>query len=434
MTTHITLLILGLIFLILMSAFFSSSETAIMAVNRYRLKHLAKVSKGARRVQALLDRPDRLFGVILLGNTFASIAASTIATLLAVDLLGEKIGVLVAPVLLTLLLLIFGEVSPKTVAAIYPEKVAFPTSFFLQILLRLIYPLIWLVNAASNGLLRLFGISLTQTDNEGISREELRTVVHEATGRIPSKHRIMLLSILDLEKVTVDDIMIPRHEVNGIDLSNEWDAIIGQLANTQHTFLPVYEQDLNNIVGVIHAKKALHLMAEEEPNLQKLREALDEPFFVPQGTTLTKQLINFQQNKLRFALVVDEYGDILGLITLEDILEEIVGEFTTNMSAAYTSILPQEDGSFLVDGGTTIRECNRVLDWQLPVDGPKTVSGLIVEHLQMIPEVGTCCLIHNIPFEIVQVQENRIKTVKIMPPIHKTKHETEPEKESEKIE
>lgn len=414
------LIILGI--LICFLAFFSMAEAGILSVNRYRLKHLAKVSKGAKRVADLLDRPDRLFGVILMGNTFITISASSIGTLIGVDFFGEKMGVIIADIILTFILLIFAEVSPKTWATLYPEKAAFPTSLLLQFFLKLFYPVVWIVNAVSNGFLRLCGVSLSNVGQEqGITREELRTVVHEATGRIPSKHRKMLLSILDLEKVTVDDIMVPRNDVTGLDLENDWDAIIGQLANTQHTFLPVYEGDLNNLIGVLHAKKALHLLIDEDFTEEKLRNALSQAFFIPTGTSLTKQLINFQHSKERFALVVDEYGDIIGLITLEDILEEIVGEFTTDMSEAYMAILAQEDGSYLVEGSITIREFNRIVDWRFPQSDAKTMNGLVIEHLQTIPEEGTCCLLGNIPVEVVHVQDNRIKTIKVFPPIERNK-------------
>lgn len=414
------ILTLIIILLIALSAFFSSCETGMISVNRYRLKHLAKVSNAARRVQSLLDRPDRLLGVILLCNTFVNSAASSILTVLSVDLLGEKAGAIIASLVITILLLIFGEVSPKTLAVLYPEKVAYPFSFVLKYLLKLLYPLVWVINTLSNGLLRLFGVSVNKAEiQQGITTEELRTVVHEAAGRIPSKHRLMLLSILDLEKVAVDDIMIPRSEVVGLDLENDWDAVLDQLANTQHTFLPVYRDDLNNIIGVIHAKKALHLVADQDLDEEKLERALDKPFYIPLGTTLTKQLINFQKNKERFALIVDEYGDIQGLVTLEDILEEIVGEFTTNVSEAYSSVVAQEEGAYLVEGSTTIREFNRQLPWKLSSEGPKTISGLVIDYLEMIPEVGTCCLIDNIPMEVVNVQDNRIKTIKVLPPITK---------------
>jgi len=412
----LTLLLAGLFLLVAFSAFFSACETGIMSLNRYRLQHLTKFSQGAQRVQKLLERPDRLLGVILLGNTFANISASALGTLIAVQLWGE-IGVVISSVIMTLLLLILAEVSPKTLAALYPEKVAFPLSWPLQFLLMLLSPFVWIINHFSNGLLRLCRVPLTQSTDQGITREELRTVVHEAAGRIPSKHRKMLLSILDLEKVTVDDIMIPRNAVIGIDLDQDWDATLGQLANTQHTFLPVYEQDLNNVIGVLHVKRILHLIVDAHFDEASLREALDDPFFIPEGTSLTKQLFNFQKNKERFALVVDEYGDLLGLITLEDILEEIVGEFTTDMAATYTAILAQEEGSYLVEGSTLIREFNRMAPWKLPSEGPKTINGLVTEALQMIPQVGTCCLINHIPIEVVQVQDNRIKSVKIFPPL-----------------
>lgn len=417
MTTYFLFSLFTLLFLVVLSALFSSTETAMMAINRYRLKHKAKTSKSARRVHTLLKRPDRLLGVILLGNTFVNIYFSAIGTMVAVDLFGEKWGLLIAPITLTLTLLIFGETAPKTLAALYPEKVAFPVSALLVALLKILYPLVWVINSLANGILKCCGVSCVPADNHGISQEELRTVVLEATNRITSQHRLMLLSILDLEKIAVEDLMIPRNEVIGIDLNKDWSAIMTQLESTQHTFLPVYRQDLNELLGIIHSKRILHLMAEGMLNEASLEQALTPALFIPQGTTLIKQLLNFQKNKERVALVVDEYGDLLGLITLEDILEEIVGEFTTNMSESYTSIHLQQDGSYLVDGATTVRECNRAIEWSLPVTEAKTINGMVIEYLQTIPEIGTCCLIENIPIEVVQVQDNRIKTVKIFPPI-----------------
>lgn len=409
-------LIIGLVVLTLCSAFFSSSETGMMSINRYRLKHQAKTSKSAARVQRLLSRPDRLIGVILLGNTFVNICASSIGTLIAVSLYGEY-GVLVASIGMTIILLIFGEVSPKTLAALYPEKIAYPTSWVLQLLLTVLYPLVWCINTLSNGILRLCGINIKIADHPGFSKEELRTLVLETSSLIPSKHRQMLVGILDLENITVDNIMIPRNEVVGIDLDDDWNMIVVQLSNTQHTFLPVYRQDLHHVIGVLHAKKALHLLANPTFDESMLRAIIDKPVYVPEGTTLTQQLLHFQKNKERFSLVVDEYGDILGLITLEDILEEIVGEFTTNVASSYTSILPQADGTYLVEGSTTIKEFNHAIPWHLPMDGPKTLNGLLLEYLETIPEAGTCCLIHGIPMEVVQLQENRIKAVKIFPPL-----------------
>lgn len=395
----------------------------MMSINRYRLKHLAKTVPAAKRVQNLIKRPDRLLGVILLGNNFVNISASSIATIIAIELLGDQLGVIVASISLTFILLIFGEISPKTLAALYPEKVAFPCSFILMLLLKLLYPIVWIANAISNNLLRLFGVSMKHSENLGISKEELRTLVNETTGRIPSKHRSMLLSILDLEKAKVNDIMVSRNEVVGIDLNNDFKAILGQLSSTQHSFLPVYEDDLNNIIGVIYAKTALHLISD--PNFDKalLRESLSPACYAPESSSLSQQLINFQKAKQRFALVVDEYGDVLGIITLEDILEEIVGEFTTDLSSAYTNILLQDDGSYLVEGITPIRDFNRFAKWPLPMSQAKTVNGLIVDFLQNIPDVGTCCLINGIPVEIIQMQENRIKTVKIFPPLKDRTHE-----------
>lgn len=415
-------LIILLVVLTFCSAFFSSSETGMMSINRYRLRHQAKTSKSAKRVQHLLSRPDRLLGVILLGNTFVNILASSIGTVIAISLFGAEYGVLIASIAMTIILLIFGEVSPKTLAALYPEKVAFPTSLVLQFLLWLLYPLVWSINAISNGILKLCGVKIKITDHPGFSSEELRTLVLEASSRIPSKNRKMLLSILDLENITVDSIMIPRNEVVGLDLENTWSAIVSQLSNTQHTFLPVYEQDLNHLVGVIHAKKTLPLLVDPDFNESKLRAAIDEPFYIPEGTTLTKQLFNFQKHKERFALVVDEYGEIMGLVTLEDILEEIVGEFTTNVPSTYATILPQPDGSYIVDGSTTIREFNHITPWKLPTDGPNTLNGLLIDYLETIPDAGTCCLIHHIPMEVVQVQDNRIKAIKVYPRLtHKDK-------------
>ena len=411
-----------LVFLLGLSAFFSSCETGMISVNRYRLKHLTKISKAAQRVQSLLDRPDRMIGVILLCNTFVNSAAASLLTVLTVSILGEQAGAIVASLVITVLLLIFGEVTPKTLAVLYPEKVAFPASFALVLLLKVLYPLVWIINAISNGLLKLFGFSLENAQNQQeITPDELRTVVHEAAGRIPSKHRLMLLSILDLEKVTIEDIMTPRSEVVGLNLDDDWSTVRTQLANAQHSFLPVYRQDINNLIGIIHAKKALHLVADPSLDQEKLEHALSQPFFIPLSTTLTQQLINFQKNKERFALVVDEYGDIQGVITLEDILEEIVGEFTTNVSQIYTSVIAQDDGSYFVEGSTTIREFNRHLPWKISSEGPKTLSGLVIDYLEMIPEVGTCCMIDNIPMEVIHVQDNRIKTIKVMPPI-KRKH------------
>lgn len=411
----IPMLLMIMLVLLILSAFFSGSETGMMSINRFRLKHLSKESRAAKRVQKMLERPDRLLGVILLGNNFVNIMASAIASIIAIRVWGDM-GVLIASILLTIIVLIFAEVSPKTLAALYPEKIAFPASGILKILLIVLYPLVWLVNIISNGLLKLLGADVENFHGTALSKEELRTIVHETSGRGHSIHRSMLLGILDLEKINIEDIMIPRNEIIGIDLTNDWDAIKGQLASTQHTFLPVYEEDLNDVVGVLHVKHALHLLANEENSKDKLKDILMEPYFVPEGTTLAKQLVNFKEHKKRLALVVDEYGDLEGLITLEDIFEEIVGEFTTDMaSETHQDVHPQEDGSILVDGSATLRDINKSLQLNFPLTGPKTLSGLIVDYLQAIPNPGTCCIINNMVIEVIQVQDNRIKTIKILP-------------------
>jgi len=416
-STHTFFLFLGIVFFMVISAFFSASETAMMSINRYRLKYLAKKSAVAKHVQNLLEKPDRLIGVILLGGTFAHIAASSISTLIALKLLGE-FGILFSSIVMTVLLLIFCEVAPKTLAVLYPEPVAFSCVWILRAFAWMLYPIVWLINGVANGLLRLVNVSLEQAENQGMTQEELRTIVHETTGRsIPSKHRNMLLSILDLEKLTVEDIMVPRNAIVGVDMDDEWESIVEQLATTQHTFLPVYKQDIHHLIGILHVRNVLHLMAKETLSHSKLREIISEPLFVPEGTPLTTQLVNFQKQKQRFAFVVDEYGDILGLVTLADILEEIVGDFTTDVFSAYTAIVMQEDGAYWVEGATSLRDINRVLPRKFATSGPKTLNGLIIEYLQRIPEVGTCCKIDGMIIEVMQVQDNRVKNVKITLPM-----------------
>jgi len=387
----------------------------MMAINRYRLRHLAaKKHRSAQRVSELLKRPDRLIGVILLGNNFVNILASSIATVIAVDLMGEA-GIAIAASLLTVVILIFSEVTPKTIAARHPEKVAFPASFIIQPLLKLLYPLVWLLNWAGNNLLKLFGISEQDKDGQHLSPEELRTVVHEAGGLIPHRHQQMLLGILDLEKVTVEDIMVPRNEIVGIDLDAPLDKITEQLATSQHTRLPLYCESIDNVVGIIHLRKVLRLFKLEEFSKDLLKETAQEIYFIPEGTPLNTQLLNFQRHKRRIGLVVNEYGDIQGLVTFEDILEEIVGEFTTNPDALNLDIHPQEDGGFLVDGSVTVRELNRVIGWNLSTEGPKTLNGLILDYLEAIPEADTSLLLEGHPLEIVQMANKAIKTIKILP-------------------
>ncbi len=403
-----------LLFLILVSGFFSGSETGLMSLNRYRLRHLAdKKNKGAMRAFHLLQKPDKLIGLILLGNNFVNILASAIATIIGIRLFGEA-GILFATVILTAIVLIFAEVTPKTLAAMHPEKFAFPATFILQPLLRLLYPLVWLVNLSSIAIFKLFGLRQT-TNSDKLSSEELRVVVNEAASMMPQGHQKMLLSILDLEKVTVDDIMVPRNEIIGIDLEDEWSDIIKQLAETQHTRLPVFEGDIDHLVGIIHIRRALRFFHMEDASKDDFKKIIREAYFVPMGTPLNTQLLNFQRERRRNAMVVNEYGDILGLATLEDILEEIVGEFTTDPSTSRKDLQIKEDGSYLIDGSITVRELNKILNWQLPTEGPKTLNGLIIEYLEHIPDPGTSMLLSDYPIEIIQTTRNAVKTVLIDP-------------------
>jgi len=404
-----------LFLLLILSAFFSSSETGLMSINRYRLRHLAKNKhRGAIRVSQLLETPDKLIGLILLGNNFVNVLASSITTIIALRLGGEA-GIAIGAGLLTLFLLVFSEVAPKTVAALYPEKIAFPASFIYIPLLKLLYPIIWLINIIANNFVKIFGIKLNKEDTESLSSEELRTVVNEAGSLIPKRHQSMLLSILDLEKVTVEDIMIPRSEITGIDLNDEINQIIDQLQHSQHTRLPVFKDNINQVEGFLHVRSILHLLAQDRFTMEDLLESVKEAYFVPETTPLNTQLLNFQQQEKRIGLVVDEYGDVQGLVTLEDILEEIVGEFTSDAITTIKDVHPQEDGSFLVDGSANIRDLNRVMKWKLPTDGPKTFNGLITEQLESIPEQGISVKIANYPIEIVQIQGNTVKTARMLP-------------------
>ncbi len=413
--------LLGLIFfLILVSAFFSGSETGLISLNRYRLRHMAKDGHaGARRAHQLLKRPDHLIGLILLGNNFVNILASAIATLLAVRLLGED-GVWVATALLTVVVLIFAEITPKTLAAMRPERFAFPATAILKPLGWLLTPLVLLFNTIPSALLRLFGISQEELTEHSISREELRTVVNEAGAMIPQRHQKMLLGILDLEKATVEDIMVPRNEIVGIDLDDEWEQILKQLRNSQHTRLPVYRGDIDQVLGILHLRNFLGLQRKQEITREDLEGIVREGYFIPEATPLNTQLLNFQRQRRRIGLVVDEYGDIQGLVTLDDILEEIVGEFTTDPATSSKDIHPQENGSFLVDGSANIRELNRIMQWELPTKGPKTLNGMITEYLETIPEAGTSLLLEGYPIEIVQTGSNTVKTVRIDPSLRKT--------------
>ena len=412
-----------LIALILLSAFFSSSETGMMALNRYRLRHLARQDhRGAKRASRLLERPDRLIGVILLGNNFVNIMASSVALIIALRLYGEA-GIAIAPIALTVVILIFAEVAPKTLAALYPERVAFPASVVLRGLLWLLYPLVAVINWFANGLLRLLGVSPDDMDPQHISQEELRTVVNEAGAMVSRRFKRMLVSVLDLERVSVEDIMIPRGDINAIDLDDDRDEIEEQLVLSQHTRIPVCRGDINNIEGVLHVRRLLDMLRREELDVDRLPALLDEPYFVPAGTPLDVQLRNFQRHQQRMGLVVDEYGDIQGLVTLEDLLEEIVGEYTSDPAQIATDVHPQEDGTFLVDASTSIRDLNRFHGFHLPANGPKTLNGIILEHMETIPEPGTTVLIADYPLEVVQTTGNAVKTVRVAPRLDRTRPE-----------
>jgi Mg2+/Co2+ transporter CorB len=413
--SHINVLWILLFSLILLSSFFSIAETAYMSVNRYRMRHFAKkgINK-AKRAQLLLERPDRLLGIILLGDTFSDILASAIATLIAIHYFGDA-GVIIATIILTFVVLIFAKLAPKTWAALHPTPIVLYTAWPLWILLKTIYPIVWIINILSNGLLSLFGIHSSKKALEDFTTEELRTVVADASKYIPRNKQRMLLQLLDLEKIYVEDIMIPRNEIVGLDLDNAWPEIIEQLTTSQHTRLPVYHEHPGDIVGLLHMRDALNHLAKENLTPVTLQEIIEEPYFIPEGTSLSQQLLQFCQHKQRTGLVVDEYGDILGLVALEDILEEIVGEFTTDTAASTRKdILVQPDGSYLVDGSVNLRVLNRTLKIELPLEGPKTLSGLIIEYLETIPPPNICVKISGLPMEILQVKDNMIKIIRLL--------------------
>jgi Mg2+/Co2+ transporter CorB len=403
--------------LIVMSGFFSSSETGMMSLNRYRLRHMAKSKhKGAMRASKLLEKPDRLIGTILTGNNLVNFAAAALATIISQRLWPDNpdLAVFVNTILFTLVVLIFAELTPKTLAAIMPERIAFPAARLLIPLQWALHPFVWFVNTIANALLKIIRIDVNNATPDNLSTEELRTVVREAGTMIPKRHQHMLISILDLEKMTVNDIMVPRNEVMGIDLDDSLSEVIQQLRTTQHTRLPVFRGDINNVVGILHTRNISRFLSSGEYLKADIEEICREPYFIPESTPLHTQLFNFQKNQRRIALVVDEYGDVQGICTLEDILEEIVGEFTTDVaSSSSPDVHPQEDGSFIVDGTAYVRDVNRALKWDLPTDGPKSISGLIVEMLEHIPEAPVCLLIGRYRIEIMQIKDNTIRTAKV---------------------
>ncbi|MFT6623983.1 MAG: Mg2+/Co2+ transporter CorB [Cycloclasticus sp.] len=398
--------------LILLSAFFSGSETALMRVNRYRLLHLMKSNHmGAKMAHKLLKKPDRLIGLILLGNNFVNILATSIATIIALRLYGEA-GIAIATGLLTFVILIFSEVTPKTWAAIHPERLAFFASIIYTPLLKILYPLVWFVNVLSNLLLKALGINVHHDTDASMRHEELRTIVTEAGTLIPEAHKDMLLGILDLEEATVEDIMIPINEIHGIDLDDDIDEIKKQLFSSPYSNMLVFKTNIDNVQGYFRIKDLFNLINNDGFDHEKLLSVKRDTYFIPNNTSLYQQLINFQQNKQQIALVVNEYGNILGLITLQDVLEEVIGEFTTDPSDSSPDIQRKSDGSLFINGNITIRELNRSLHWSLPTGGPKTLNGLILEYLESIPEQGTSLKLYGHPIEIVQMDENSVKLAK----------------------
>ncbi|WP_082628975.1 HlyC/CorC family transporter [Alishewanella sp. WH16-1] len=414
-STSTLFIILGV--LLFISAYFSGSETGMMSVNRYRLKHLANEQhQGAKRVSELLERPDRLIGLILIGNNLVNIAASAIATIIGMRLYGDA-GIAIATIILTLVILVFGEVTPKTLAALHPERVAFPSSAILKPLLKTFYPLVWFINWITNGLLAMMGVSPEKHQGHSLSAEELKTVVHEAGALIPEQHQSMLVGVLDLENVKVEDIMTPRNEITGIDVNDDWKDIVRQLANAQHSRVLLYRDSMDDAIGFVHPRDLVRLLLKEQFTKASLLRSVHEIYYIPEGTPLNTQLLKFQSTKERIGLVVDEYGDIQGLVTLEDILEEVVGEFTTDViEDKHEDILQQPDGSYLIDGSINLRDLNRQMQLDFPTDGPKTLNGLLLEHLEEIPQGSMSVKIAGFQLEILDVQDNMIKTVRLVLP------------------
>ncbi|MDG1943467.1 MAG: HlyC/CorC family transporter [Halioglobus sp.] len=408
---------LGLLFsilaaLVVLSGFFSSAETGMMSLNRYRLKHLQKNNhRGAIRAGRLLERPDRLIGLILIGNNLVNIFASAIATIIAIKLWGDN-GIFIATGALTLVILVFAEVTPKTIAALYPEKIAFPASLILHPLMIIFYPVVALVNAVTNGLLKMLGFDPNKQNDEHVSSEELRTIVTHAGQLIPARHRELLLNIFDLEQVSVDDIMVPRNEVYGIDLDDSDADILLRIQSSAHTRLPLWRDGINNIVGVLHMRNISRVITSQGLDRLALEREMEKPYFIPESTPLHTQLLNFQKKKKPLAVVVDEYGEVLGLVALEDILEEIVGEFTSNMAETAESIFPQRDGSYIIDGTESVRDINKSLDWSLPTNGPKTLSGLILEHLESFPDANAGLSIGDYRLEILALEGNVVQAAR----------------------
>jgi Mg2+/Co2+ transporter CorB len=407
-----------LIVLLILSAFFSMTETSMMAANRYRLRHLAgEGHRGARLALDLLSRTDKMLGVILLGNNLVNAGAATLVSVIAIELFGEEKWALGAGTLaVTFVILVFSEITPKIIGAAYADRLALALGFLLWPLLRAAYPVVWFVNLFASGLLRLMRLQ-PKSGHEApqLSPQELRGLVLESRG-IPGQHRDILLNLFELERVTIEDIMVPRGDVESIDIEAPVEDIRAQLATSYHTRLPVVAGDPGNVVGILHQRRLLACVLAGPLDIHTLRSHLSEPYFIPAATPVYTQLQFFRENRQRQGLVVDEYGELLGLVTLEDIIEEIVGKFTTSMPGATAEFAWGADDTVLVDGGHSLRELNRLLGLSFPLDGPKTLNGLIVEYLQEIPEADVCLRVGDVTMEIVQTQDRRIKVVRLFRP------------------
>ena len=402
-----------LLSLLVLSAFFSGSETSMMSLNPYRLRHQRKKSAGARRAAKLLSMPDRLIGLILIGNNAVNILAAIIANMLAVYYVGEAAAPWVATATLTILVLVFSEVTPKTIAAQNPEWFAFKASHILKPLLQLLTPLVWAINKLTNTFIGILGFDPNKDRDDSLDSEELKSLVDLSGHKISNSNQGMLRAILDLDNMTVEDIMIPRNEVSGLDLEESIEDLMKQILSCEYTRQPVYSGDINNIIGIFHVRKANHLLRAETITHKAIKRFADEAYFIPESTKLTTQLLNFKKMRSRFAIVVDEYGEVQGLVTLEDILEEIVGDFTTNEADRVEEVIAQKNGSFLIDGTATIRDINKITHWSLPLNGPKTMNGLVLEQLESIPDGNVSFNINNFKFETVEINGNRVKKVAV---------------------
>ncbi|MBY6205568.1 HlyC/CorC family transporter [Halomonas denitrificans] len=408
-------LLLMLLVLILLSAFFSSSETGLVALNRYRMRHQAKGGhRGAALAQKMLSRPERMFGLILLGNNLVNILAASISTLIFLRLLGDA-GIWVSTLVLTAVILIFAEVAPKTLAALHPERIAYPASYVLVPLLKVLYPFVWVINVLASGVLRLVGVKKADARGDHLTREELRTLVKEGGRQISLDHQQMLLNILDLEYGTVDDVMVPRQDITGIDLDEDWEKILHMLTRSIYTRLPVWKGDIDNMVGLLHIRTVMVKLSQNTLTPEELERSIRTPYYIPEGTALTQQLLEFQSRERRMGMVVDEYGDIQGLVTLDDILEEIVGEYTSEGTARQRQVRKLDDGSWIVAGNTTVRMLNRRMEWDLPTAGAKTLNGLILEQLESLPDGHTSIRIGDHILTIVDMADNRVRKVLFKP-------------------